>query len=412
MERETEHTTALTRRALLHRGAAGAASAALVGGVIGGAWGAPAARAARVVPLPSAARIRADYQRMVDFGPRLPGYVEHDRFCDWLEERFVKAGLQLVPCDEYEYDRWRPGRLGLEVLDGASPGSVRVATSFVRAAGTPAGGVVGPLVHEGAGGSVAGSVLLVDLTATTPPADGYKRLWRGPWPNLKPYADRGVKAIVFVVNTTFDQLEGNWSPHTGPYQPIPALVVDRDTGGSLREQAGARPSVRLTLRAPVKKTRVRSITAVLPGNSDEVVIVDSHTDGQNFVEENGAVALVHLARHFASLPPGQRLERTLVFAAWPGHMAGTLPQAEGWVAAHPDIVKRAVAAVTIEHLGSSEWLDSPDKGYYGTGQNEPLRPLGHPGADDRVRQGGAREGRSRQAHGDPRAGDHRRVGVP
>ena len=79
---------------------------------------------------------------------------------------------------------------------------------------------------------------------------------------------------------------------------------------------------------------------------------------------------MHLARHFASLPPGKRLERTLVFVAWPGHMAGTLPQAPGWVAAHPDIVKRAVAAVTIEHLGSSEWLDSPGKGYHGTGANE------------------------------------------
>jgi hypothetical protein len=369
-ERDTERPTALTRRRFLHQTAAGAASATLAGGVMGTALGAPAAHARRVVALPSARRIRADYQRMVDFGPRLPGYVEHDQFCDWLEDEFVAAGLELIPCDEYEYHRWRPKRLGLEVLDGPSPGRVKVATSFVRSAGTPADGVVGPLVNDGASGSVQGSVLLVDLTATTPAPGSYKRLWTGPWPALQPYADRGVKAVVLIVNAPFEELAGNWSPHTGLFQPIPALVLDRDTGRSLREQATARPNVRLTLAAPVKKTLVRSITAVLPGESDHAVIVDTHTDGQNFVEENGAVALVHLARHFASLPPGKRLRHTLVFAAWPGHMAGTLPQAPGWIAAHRDIVKRAAAAVTIEHLGAPEWEDSPDKGYRPTGRNE------------------------------------------
>jgi hypothetical protein len=37
----------------------------------------------------------------------------------------------------------------------------------------------------------------------------------------------------------------------------------------------------------------------------QVVLVDTHTDGQNFIEENGCMAVLQLARHFASLPPGQ-----------------------------------------------------------------------------------------------------------
>jgi hypothetical protein len=53
------------------------------------------------VPLPSPETIRADVQRMVDFGPRLPGYEGHDRFCTWLVDEFVAAGLELLPCDEY-----------------------------------------------------------------------------------------------------------------------------------------------------------------------------------------------------------------------------------------------------------------------------------------------------------------------
>ncbi|MDA8275996.1 MAG: hypothetical protein M0029_11545 [Actinomycetota bacterium] len=117
------------------------------------------------------------------------------------------------------------------------------------------------------------------------------------------------------------------------------------------------------------------MTAVLPGASDEVVVVNSHSDGQNGFEENGSialVALVALARHFASLPPGERLHRTLVLASWPGHMSGaeSLEDAGCWIAAHPDLCDRTVAAVTVEHLGATEWVETPGRGYHSTGEPE------------------------------------------
>jgi hypothetical protein len=112
------------------------------------------------------------------------------------------------------------------------------------------------------------------------------------------------------------------------------------------------------------------VTAILPGASDETLIFNTHTDGQGFAEENGGVAFVQLARYFASRPPSKRLRRTLVFAAWPGHMTYDLPQTQGWIDAHPDLVKRAAAALTVEHLGCSEWVDTVDRGYHATGEAE------------------------------------------
>jgi hypothetical protein len=363
---------------------------------------------------------------MVDFGNRLPGTASHDAFCDWLEEELVEAGLDLLPCDQYEFTRWEAERIGLEILGGPAPRPVDVATAFVRSKETGPAGVEGPLVYGGTlpalsitgtdpealqaalerypqdvegwaaglrgrvGGSLEGSVLVVDVPAPTPLIVGvflplstyrhwpghsdaewaqadYKRPWLGPWPPLAAFAAQGARAVVLIADGSYQLFEGNFSPHTGGFQPIPGLVVDRDTGRTLRNQAGSRPKARLTLVAPAVKTHVRSVTAVLPGRSDETIIVDTHTDGQNAIEENGAVAALQIARHYASLPADRRLERTLVIGLWPSHMTEEIPQADGWMAAHADLVERAAAAVTIEHLGCPEYNDTVHGGYRPTG---------------------------------------------
>jgi len=116
---------------------------------------------------------------------------------------------------------------------------------------------------------------------------------------------------------------------------------------------------------------LRQLTAILPGASDECIIVNTHTDGQNAFEENGAVAAVEIARHFASLPEAERLQRTLVFALYPGHMSGRvgIEDARGWILKHPALIANAVGAVSIEHLGATEWVDD-DRGFRATGEIE------------------------------------------
>ena len=383
------------------------------------------------MPLPSPHRVRADFQRMVDFGPRLTGSKSHNRYIAWLEREFVRAGLELRPCDVYETERWEVQRFGLDVLEGGSAGRVKVATYYPRSQETPARGVTGPLVYggtapapsangadlaslaagierypsdlaswaNGLAGTVAGgtqgSILVVDLPTPAPLTTGvfaplvtfeywpghnevdwgtsdYKRLWIEPGLGtpLAPFEALGAAGVVFIVDASHAALKGGYLPFGHGFESLPALYVDRDTGARLRRQAMSRPRTRLTLTARRKKVPTPSVTAVLPGASREAIIFNTHTDGQGFAEENGGVAFVQLARHFGSLPRAKRLKRTLVFAAWPGHMAADLPQAQGWIDAHPDIVRRAAAALTVEHLGCSEWNDSADRGYHRTGRPE------------------------------------------
>ena len=416
----------LTRRALIGRGAVAGAGAMLGG--IGAAGVARAAHSASsgVVPLPSPAQVRAEFTRMVEFGPRLTGSPSHAAYVDWMEQEFLAAGLQLRPCDGYTTSRWTMESFGLQVA--GKP--VDVATYYVRSQQTGPSGVTGPLVYggvapalsvngadlatlqaaiaaypaafsswasgiSGAVGGVQGSIVLIDLPMPVPLTSAafvelstylhwpghtiadwatadYKRLWIEPGLGipLAPWQQAGAAGVVFVVDSSWQALVGGYLPFTHGTEPLPALFVDRDTGLALRTAAAARPVARLTLTGTVKPTPVQSVTAVLPGESDETLIFNTHTDGQGFAEENGGVAFVELARHFASLPRRRRLKRTLVFAAWPGHMTWDLPQTQGWIDAHPDLVARAAAALTIEHLGCTEWIDSIDRGYHATGEPE------------------------------------------
>ncbi|MEA2126726.1 MAG: hypothetical protein QOI80_3508 [Solirubrobacteraceae bacterium] len=373
-----------TRRQALGIAAGGMATLAWPGAAVG----------RRRVGLPTGRQLRRDIQHMVDLGPRFTGTAGHDAFIDWLEAELVAAGVVMLPRDEEKLTVWEASGFGLEV-DGTAQ---RVATYYPRSQETGPAGVSGPLVHAATGGSLAGAIALVDLPMPTPLTTGfllplvtylhwpghsdaefatgdYKRPWIAPGVSgvpTAPYAAQGAVGCVFVLDAPYEALRDNYIPFENGFEELPALFVDRDTGAALRAKAGA--PAKLTLEASRHEGTSPALLGYLPGTKrrDEALILDSHTDGEGFVEENGGIGMVALARHFGSLPRAKRLERTLVFSLWPGHMATGMPQLQGVIDKHPDIVRSAAAAITVEHLGCSEWIDTADKGYHATGEAEAL----------------------------------------
>lgn len=324
--------TTMSRRGVLLAGACALAASRATARPLRGA-------AAGQVPLPTPAQVRRDYQTMVDFGPRLPGNAGHHRFVQWMGDEFEKAGLLLGPCESFPYRRWEPKRWALEIGEGPVRKPVGKVAYFVRSASTGPAGVTGPLVY---GGRIEthgyfdpptmptlpdcpkGSIVVFEgslpsmtmATITHPhfihvrPGDRpdaanapYHRLWTTPAYPIDGLLDRGVAAVAIIMDVSSDQIAGNFSPHSAKYQPrLPALFVGSDDGMALREAAKAGRTAHLTLDAEWVDGDVPQLTAVLPGESDEVMIVDTHTDGQNFVEENGCIAMIQLARHSPSFP--------------------------------------------------------------------------------------------------------------
>jgi hypothetical protein len=416
--------TGLTRRSLLGHGLAAAPALLLAR--------APAA-AALTVPgppgraqLPSARELGAQVRRMVELGPRLTATSPHLQFIDALADDFKGAGLT-VTRDPQPFQQWLATGSSLDVVTGANAGPVRIASEYTYSGKTGPAGVTGDLVYLGpvpspangglpsapdelqsyaaevaAGvaailaavpGGVAGRIVVMDapiapLTAggldplltyrydpdhSVHETDDYKRAWTtlATLPRLEPFKAAGVAGVVLALDASAANAAGQYTPFIWGYQDLPAVIVDRATGAKLRDAAAGTPRARLVLQATLTQTSSDSLVAVLPGNgsTDEILVVNTHTDGQNAFEENAGIASVALARYFAAQPRLSR-NRTLVFSCVTGHFSGGgQPQTQGFITDHPDLIKRAAAAVTIEHFGASEWLDDA-RGYHPSGQIE------------------------------------------
>jgi hypothetical protein len=191
-------------------------------------------------------------------------------------------------------------------------------------------------------------------------------------PPASVFAQAGAAGMIVTLDLSDAAAAGAYGPYGSPIHGMPGLLVGRDTGDALRRAAQDLPKTRLTLVASTEETSTDQLVGILPGDgsTDEVMILNSHTDGMNAFQENGGIGLVWLARYFSRLPRKRRLGRTLVFSAVSGHFTGpALPQTRGFIDRHPDLVERAAASFTIEHLGCSEWTDDA-RGYYPTGRND------------------------------------------
>lgn len=83
-----------------------------------------------------------------------------------------------------------------------------------------------------------------------------------------------------------------------------ACLSTTATASALRNRvlAGTAPVLRLTLAATVQQVQTRNLIGIIPGKSEELMVLNSNTDGTNGLETNGPNAIVDMAQYLARLP--------------------------------------------------------------------------------------------------------------
>jgi hypothetical protein len=342
-------------------------------------------------------------------GLRGTASAAHERTIAWVEDELRRLPGLIVRTDEYDVLRWQPvpeGDLenagGLRIInpDGSS-GDIFVAGAVPY---TLPAQRQGNLIHLPRGKSITpenarGKVVLLDFPHIPLPYDvllanalhtsaGAAAL-RGEIFDRPGLADTilhhdllaagraGAAGVVIAFDLPRDQIAGYFEPHKGTHYGVPAVFVGVDEREQLRPLAAAQSTVaEVTVHAQVAPSRTRNVFARLEGQTEERIVLVTHTDGNTWVQENGIAALLALAAYFAKLPIEHR-RRTLEFAFTSAHLhisrEGSLRYAQQLDREFDD---GTVAFVfPIEHLGARELVPVPR-------QNGPSRRLEFTGASE------------------------------
>jgi hypothetical protein len=340
-----------------------------------------------------------------DLGLRATGSAVHGRYVDRLAARLSDAGVTGVTTEGVPLKLWDPTRWSLEVIGGTGAGPAPVAAYVPYSGTTPAGGVTGPLslltLSTGINSDVVppvapGTIGLVEVKGTPlavgefdavdygapsephhrpgySPAIPYDRAWldQGNVESvLQAYQGKGLAGLVFILDLPPVAAQGMYMPYHGVLYDVPAVFVDRDTGKALEQVALDGGRAHLVLEANVRHTSTPNVYGYIPGATEELVILESHHDGTNGLEENGCEAIVAIGQYLASLERCS-LPRSVLLLCATGHFAGNALGCTTFVERHKDdLVARTAAAITIEHLGALEWLADSSGNYVKTGQYE------------------------------------------
>jgi subtilisin family serine protease len=332
-------------------------------------------------------------RQMASFNFRHTGSVTHRRYLAAVERRLRSWRLDVTryptPLDYWEARSW-----SLRVTDAAGRRHhVPVAWYRPYSGETTPRGVTAAVADIGAGrapdyerADVRGKIVLADLAIPpftvgglapltlfakdpAPPDEDYARMpSQGMAPDLGLAKRHGAVAMITVIDRSPAEARGQFYPHQQTHAGLPAVHLDRVQGARLRSLLAAGPvTATLVLTAVRKLAAVDYLAAELPGSGelDGALLLLTHSDGQNALEENGVPAVLAMTRYLAGLPRRCR-PRDVVVLFSGTHMAS--PQAavhaDAFLERHPEIRTRVRAAFVPEHLGATDWTEDRATGTY------------------------------------------------
>lgn len=367
----------------------------------------------------SAADLRQMMSTVVGFGElRNAGSEGGEKTIDWLANELGKLPGMQVRTTSFELPRWQPttpnpkgpGRTlelagGLAVTTSTGTQTVPVGGAIPFSLPTGTVGQSGQLVYLPAGTAITpenarGKIIVRDVPKASLPFIGLAVLAYYLTPDLygnllspfeRPFlgtdgplaedliaaGQAGAAGYISVFNVPRDQIRGYYDPHWGTHLKLPAVYVGVDEGEALKKLAVNGGSANVSVQAERDIATTRNLFATLPGGSAERVVLNTNSDGIGWVQENGTVGLLSLAKYFASLPLQCR-PRTIEFAFGSGHlhMAREGNHAIAKQLDHEYDSGTVAYAMVLEHLGTKELLPysrwpAPGKTLKFSGKAEP-----------------------------------------
>lgn len=298
---------------------------------------------------------------------RVSGFPSSDRTIRWAAKEMERAGIADVRLQtlqqEADASLWIPQQWEVRLLGnnafGTNSSDVVLETAMALAGSDiPNGELTAPIVYVGK--ATAAELLHIDVEGkiaiqhVTPQA--HLVFERGSAvPAARSLFDRGALAVISLVDQPGNERVRDFSNCGGPCFNLGG----RDSWFLTQvmhaaADAGNFDELRMRLQLSSEDySNLEAINAigVLPGRSNETVVINAHADawfdgaGDN---ADGLAVMLALARHFAD--KGQTPARTLVFVASAGHHTTGLNGPRNAVLMNPDLFEPAALIINLEHV--------------------------------------------------------------
>lgn len=352
--------------------------------------------------------LQQEVEKMNSFGVRLTGTKAQRNFIKYIKSQIHEMGLETFS-DPSRFMRWEEKSKKIVINAEGGDIEVPISSAFPYSGETPAEGITAPLtlVNEKHVGylTTAGKIAVVEVNEldflpseiafdekgrSIPEGLTLPSHYNGPvatafvnFPFLRMAKLAGAKAVICIWKGINDDcIEGQYLPFILGYQGIPAVWVNSKNGQKVIEEAKKGSTATFTLEAEIEKyAKTESFWCVLDGEEDgESVIINTHTDGTNCIEENGPIAMLAMIKYLKDKP----LKRTHIFVFVTGHFrlpnfknidGGGVQATSKWLMAHrshwdgKEGHLKAVAGLSVEHLGCKMWK-TEDGEYKQTGDVE------------------------------------------
>jgi len=302
---------------------------------------------------------------------RITGLSSGEATMAWAEERLRASGVPRVERQWFDQDAgaslWLPLSWELRVLGDPAYGEGTrdvLLESAIPANAAPMGreGLTAPLVFVGTARpaelariDVRGKVAVQHITPK-----GHLFLERGPArAKAQELIRRGAVGVINLVDQAGNMRMRDISGCGGPCFNIGGQdglwleeVMDRAAEAGMADRLRVRMSLRDEERSGM---RASNVIGIVPGQSEENVIINAHVDGWfDGANDNadGFAIMLALATHFAR--PESRPARTLVFVASAGHHTAGLSGPGHLVELNPELVANNVLFINLEHVAARQ----------------------------------------------------------
>ena len=178
---------------------------------------------------------------------------------------------------------------------------------------------------------------------------------------------RGALGLILILRDAPTNINSHWGPYDGTMKPVPALYVGKYDGEKVRELSQAENSQGTIILNGYKETSTaNNIWGILPGQSEEMIMVSTHTDSafEGASEDGTGVSMVLAQLRAWSKIPKEDRPKSILFVLTAGHLYGGIGAEMFAKKYRENLLKKVIVDINLEHMCSKEVEEDPETHNY------------------------------------------------